>query len=157
MVATSARGGSQLLFAVVAALLVLNAAGLIISVVAELPTEFDTTPDPDNVLEDSVSKGTLLAGPMTAMAALIVAAVFVRWGGRWLGALGFVIAIVIGVLFTIGSFGEPLQPEASDPPVAFLVAWKVVGVGLALALAGLSATGLYRRVRPQRQSSIGGG
>jgi hypothetical protein len=44
---------------------------------------------------------------------------------------------VIGLLFTVGHLGEPLHPETSDPPVAFLVVWRVLGVTLALAMSAL--------------------
>jgi hypothetical protein len=54
---------------------------------------------------------------------------------------------VIGLLFTVGHLGEPLHPEASDPPVDFLVVWRVLGVTLALAMSALSLIELTSRMR----------
>jgi len=51
------------------------------------------------------------------------------------------------VLFVVGNIGEPLHPKASDAPVAFLVVWRVVGIGLAIGLIGLAGTELHRKVR----------
>ena len=148
MVTAVLSDSRKALLVCVGALLLLNAIGLGISIAAELPTEFDTRGDPDKVLEDSVTKGTLIAAPLTAMAALIVGALLFWFGGRWLGTLGLVITAVLAVLATIGTLGEPLHPEASDPPVAFLVAWKVIVVFLALSLVALCLVRGWQIWRP---------
>jgi len=136
-----------LMLLVAGAVVVLNATGWVISVAAELPSEFDGVRDPDEVLSDSVTVGTLLAAPLTTLVALGVAMLLAWRGGRWLRSAGLVGAAVLGVLFTVGTLAEPLHPEASDPPVAFLLAWKVLAAGLCAGLAILSAVALYRTWR----------
>jgi len=136
------------LVVVVAAILALNAIGIIISIVAELPTEFDTKADPDNVPEDSITKGTLIAAPVVILIVLAGCALLAGLRPKWLATLGLAVLVVLGVVGTIGILGEPLHPEASDPPVAFLVIWKAMGIGLLGALVALSLANLYYVWRP---------
>jgi hypothetical protein len=130
---------------VAGAVLALNLIGWAISVAAELPAEFDGVRD--DVLADSVTAGTLLAAPLTALVALIVLSLLAWFGGRWLGSVGLLGLIALGVVFTIGNLGEPLDPEASDPPTAFLVTWRIVAVGLCGALIVAAAVQMVYRVR----------
>ena len=136
----------------VCALLVLNAIGAVISVAAEWPTEFDTEGDPEKVLEDLPTRGTLLAAPLSVLIVLVVATALTWLRNRWLASIGLAVLIALCLLFTIGTLGEPLHPEASDPPVAFLIVWKIVVLGVIGSLVALSLIGLYRRWRPATAS-----
>ena len=143
-------GASKALLAVVGAHLVLNLVGLVISVAGRMPAEFGGVGDPDKVLGEFFTRGTLLAAPLAPLVALVAFTVFAWRGGRWLAMLGFLGLAVIGILFVIGNLGEPLEPEASDPHIAFLIVWRAISIGLSGALAGLSARGLYDRLRSRR-------
>lgn len=116
-------------------LLLLNLVGAAISIAARWPAETGGIADPDRVASDFVTRGTLLAAPLLTLVLLAAGALLVIQGGRLVAASGLVGLILIAVIMTIGTLGSPLQPEASDPPVAFLVVWR----GLSLVLLGLLA------------------
>ena len=140
------RRAPKLLPWLIGVMILFNLLGFAIAVAAELPSEFDCACDPDEVLRDSVTRGSLLAAPLTVLVVLAIAALLIWTSGRWLGALGALAALALGVASVVGLFGEPLHPELSDPPFAFLVAWRVVAVSLSAALLALSATTLYGRL-----------
>ncbi len=57
---------------------------------------------------------------------------------------------MLGVVYTIGTLGEPLDPERSDPPVLVYAGFRVFGLAAALsfvALGGLTAIGAIRERR----------
>jgi len=136
------------LFLVVGAILVFSAIGWVISVVFEMPGEFGDLGDPDNVLAESVTRGTLLAAPLTTLIGLVVLSLLIWRGNRWLRSVGLLGMMILGVLFVVGNLGEPLDPEASDPPLALLLVWRAIGTGLSVSLAALAAAALYRTLRP---------
>jgi hypothetical protein len=130
-------------------LLLGNIIGLVISVAARWPAEFGGVGDPDNVLGEFFTRGTLLAAPPPPLIALAVGVVLALRGGRWLGALGLLTMIVVAALFIIGTLGEPLRPQASDPPIAFLFAWQAGFIALSAAQIALAGIELWRRIRGQ--------
>lgn len=136
----------RLLASLIGATIVFNLIGLVIAVAEKYPGEFDCTCDRDSVLGDSVTTGSLLAAPITTLVALAVAALLVWRARRWLAMLGAAGALGLGVIFIIATIGEPLHPEKSDPPFAFLLAWRIVGVGLAAGLVVLAAACLFGRL-----------
>lgn len=102
--------------------IVFNLIGFAIAAAGEYPSEFDCDSCAANdVLADSVTKGSLLAAPLTVLVVLAVVPLLAWRGGRWLRALGAAAGLVLGIIFMIGIWGEPLDPDKSDPPLAFLV------------------------------------
>jgi hypothetical protein len=140
----------QVLVAVVGALFALNIVGLIVSIAARWPTELDGAGDPDDVLGEFVARGTLLTSPLTTLILFAVFVLVLFTGGRLIGAAAAAGMIVTGILFTIGHLGEPLEPEMSDPPKAFLIAWRAVAVILSGSMAVLAAYELRDRLLPER-------
>ena len=126
-----------------------NLIGLVISVAARWPAEFGGVGDPDNVAREFFSRGTLLAAPLAPLVALVVSAFLALRAGGWLRVLGLVGLMVIGVLFIIGTLGEPQRPEASDPPVVFLLAWQAVFIAISAMQIVLAGAELFQRVRPR--------
>lgn len=135
------------LLSVVVALLVFNAVGFVIAVAAELPAEFDGVRDPDDVLSDSVTVGSALAAPLTTLVVLSVCALLACLRSRWFAVIGLLGLIVLGTLFILGTVGEPLHPEASDPPVAFLLVWRATAVALCIMLIVVAALEAFSRLR----------
>jgi hypothetical protein len=138
---------SGVLVWLVVALLIGNALGLVISVAAGWPAEFGGVGDPENVLGEFPSRGTLLAAPIAPLIVLVVGLVLALRGNRWLASLGLLALVVVPVLFVIGTLGEPLRPQASDPPVAFLIVWRTVFIALSVALVVFAGLELWRRAR----------
>jgi len=124
---TLSAQAARLLPLLIGVVIVFNLIGFVIAVAGEYPSEFDCgSCTAGDVLADSITKGSLLAAPLTVLVILGCAAVLVGHCGRRLGALGALIGLVLGVVFMIGIWGEPLDPERSDPPLAFLVVWRVL-------------------------------
>lgn len=143
-----------MLLSVVGALLVFNVVGFVIAVAAELPAEFDGVRDPDDVLLDSVTVGSALAAPLTTLVALSVCALVACLPFRWLAVVGLLGMIVLGALFIVGTIGEPLHPEASDPPVASLVVWRAIAIAMCVLLIAPSALEAFHRLRPLQQAAV---
>ena len=138
---------ARILPLLIVAIIVFNLIGFVIAVAGEYPSEFDCDScAPGDVLADSITKGSLLAAPLSVLVLLAIVAVFAWRGGRRLGALGALIGLVLGVVFMIGIWGEPLDPERSDPPLAFLVVWRVLATAISVALISLSGLALYGRL-----------
>ena len=137
----------RLLAATVALLLLGNIVGLLISVLAGWPAEFGAVGDQDNVLGEFFRRGTLLAAPPAPLLALVVSALLAFGRKRWLSVLGLLGLIVVAALFIVGTLGEPLRPQASDPPVAFLFAWQAGFIVVSVALITLAAVDILRRFR----------
>lgn len=140
-------GRTKLIIGVIAALLVLNLVGAAISIAAGWPAEFDGVGDPDNVWGEFLSRGTLLAAPLLTLVLIAASVLLIIQGGKLVAGAGLVGLIILAVLIIVGSLGEPLSPEASDPPVAFLVAWRAVMILLATTLALFSSYELRDRLR----------
>lgn len=121
-----------------------NLIGFVIAVLGEYPSEFDCDScAADRVLDDAVTKGSLLAAPLTVLVVLAIVALLAWRGGRWLGAVAAGAGLLIGVVFMIGIWGEPLDPEKSDPPLALLIVWRALATALAVALVSVSGLDLY--------------
>ena len=141
---TADRG--RLIATAIATLLAFNALGLVVSLIEKAPKEFGGVGDPDNVLGEFPTQGTLFAAPLAPLLVLILG-LWLRGCGRWFAILGLLAVIVVGVLFVVGTLGEPWQPQASDPPLALLIVWRSVGIALSVSLIGLAGADLYGKVR----------
>lgn len=70
-----------------------------------------------------------------------------------MGAVGLA---VLGVVYLIGSLGEPLlHPERSNPPVALYVLIRVVGVAVVLTLIVFAVTSAVRALRAGERGEEG--
>lgn len=102
---------ARLLPLLIGGIIAFNLIGFVIAVAGEYPSEFDCDScTADGVLADAATKGSLLAAPLTVLVVLAIV-VLLTWRG---GRLGAVAGLLIGVVFMIGVWGEPLDPEKSD-------------------------------------------
>ena len=111
------------------------------------PAEFGSVGDPTDVAGEWVSRGTLLSPPLVPMLAqglFTLLALARRRGWRIVAGLGLA---ALGVLYTIGGLGEPLDPEASNPPVALYAALRVAGLVGCIALAALAVATVMQVIR----------
>ena len=119
-------------------LLVYWVVGIVAAIMQDWPAEFSTTPadDPETVWQWIV-RGSLVSAPIAPIAAQAVLtglALLERPGWRIVAGVGFAL---LGVVYTIGTLGEPLDPERSDPPVIVYGAFRVFGLAAALTLVVL--------------------
>ena len=125
-----------------------------VAITQDWPAEFSTSPsdDPETVGQWIV-RGSLISAPLAPILAQVVLtglALLERPGWRIVSGFGFA---VLGVVYTIGTLGEPLDPERSDPPVLVYAGFRVLGLAAALsfvALGGLTAIGAIRERRARR-------
>ena len=102
-----------------------------LAVALDLPAQFGATGT--DAAAEFASRGTAISPPPLPLAVLAVAAGLAlrpRGGGH--GGRGA--AVVIGVLFAIGSLGEATAPATPDVGTAVLVGSGIAGVAIALAL-----------------------
>jgi len=132
-------------------LLVYWVVAIVVAITQDWPAEFGTSPsdDPETVGE-WILRGSLVTAPLAPIVAQVVLtglALLARPGWRIVSGIGF---SVLGVVYTIGTLGEPLDPERSDPPVLVYAGFRVFGLAAALsfvALGGLTAIGAIRERR----------
>ena len=128
---------------------------VVVAITQDWPAEFSTTPadDPDTVGQWIV-RGSLVSAPLAPFVAQVVLtglALLRRPGWRIVAGVGFAL---LGVLYVIGSLGEPLDPERSDPPVLVYGAFRLIGVVAALALVVLGAATARRAIGELRSASL---
>ena len=106
----------------------------ILGVAQGWPAEFGGLGDPDDVSGEWVTRGTLISPPIYLVAAQGALTLVLFLESRLLrGIAGFGLA-ALGAYFAIVGFGEPFDPELSDPPVALYAVLKGVGIAGSLGL-----------------------
>ena len=113
------------------------------------PAELGSVGDPQDVAGEWAARGTLFSPPLAAMvaqAALTALALAPRPAAQLTAGGGLA---VLGCLYLIGGFGDPLDPAASDPNVVANVLLRAAGVvgAAALAATGVAAAGVAWRRR----------
>jgi hypothetical protein len=106
----------------------------ILGVAQGWPAEFAGLGDPEDVSGEWATRGTLVSPPIFLVAAQAALTLVLFLESRLLrGVAGFGLA-ALGSYFAITGFGEPLEPELSDPPVALYAVLKGVGIAGSLGL-----------------------
>ena len=101
-------------------LLVFWALATVLAVAQGWPAEFNGLGDPTDVGGEWVSRGTLVSPPVFPIAVQIALTLIAFLDRRlMLGIAGFGLAI-LGAVYAIAGFGEPFDPENSDPPTCAL-------------------------------------
>ena len=83
---------------------------------------------------------------------LIVSAVLAT-STRWWGTVAVVVLTALGVVFTIGGWGEAFGPPNANVPRTVLVVGGIVWMLLGLSLATFGARELVARLRRARTTS----
>jgi len=133
-------------------LLVYSVVAIVVAIAQDWPAEFSTTPSDDpQTVGQWIVRGSLVSAPLAPIAAQVVLtglALLERYGWRLVAGVGFA---VLGVVYTIGSLGEPLDPDRSDPPVIVYGAFRVVGLVAALTLVILGVLTTRSAIRELRR------
>ena len=107
--------------------------GAIISIAAGWPAQFGGRGDPDSVASEFLTRGTAFAPPLIPLVLFALCAFGARRDGRW-AMVATVGAILLAVVFVIGSLGEAFASETPDVPRAALLASGVIGALLSLTV-----------------------
>lgn len=129
-------------------LVVVMVVGAIVSIAAGWPAQFGGQGDPEAVASEFLTRGTALAPPLIPLVLFALCAFGARRDGRWtmVATIG---AVLLAVVFVIGSLGEAFASETPDVPRAALLASGVIGALLSLTVI---ATG-FAHLRERRMAA----
>ncbi len=147
------RPTTRRLFSVAVLINVLSVVGFILAYVFQWPSEFvigEVTEH--NVTLADIATGTVTSIPLAPWIVLVVVTLLAR-SRRWWGTLAVVVLCLLGVVFTIGGYGELSTPPTPRVPRAVLVMAGVVYCVLGLSLLVAGVIDLIDRVRPRRSPS----
>lgn len=126
--------GPRTIVSIAAALAIISIIGFLLCLVFQWPSQFVLGGPGDSrvTLADLVS-GTVLSPPLIPWAILVVATLLAR-SQRWWGTTAIVLLCLLGVVFTIGGWGESFGPANPRVPHPVLVGsgviWMVLGLSL---------------------------
>lgn len=89
-------------------------------------------------------RGTAISPPLAPLMVLAVSLVLLRRSDRW-ATVGCAIAVVLGILFAIGSLGEALADATPEVSKTLLVSSGIVGVLIGAILVSLAVAALIAR------------
>lgn len=120
-------------------LIVVMVVGALISIAAGWPAQFGGKGDPDSVASEFLTRGTALAPPLIPLLLFALCTFGAQRDDRW-AMIATVGAVLLAVVFVIGSLGEALASETPDVPRPALVVSGVLGALLSLTVivAGLA-------------------
>lgn len=130
-----------------AALLVLWVVATVVAIDQGWPYEWGGTGDPGAVGEEWVGKGTLISPPLVTLLAQVLFTGALLLQRRWFLVAGGLGLAILGVLYTVASLGEPIDPTLSDPPAAVRLAFLAGALAGAALLVVLGAITAVRAVR----------
>ena len=127
------------------ALLAWSLLATVVAIVEKLPYEFGGRGDPDTVAGDSITSGTALSAPLTALGVLVLATALAAASNRRMRTTGRLLFAFLAVVFTIAGLGEDFTPgDYEGLGRAVLTGFKVVGLALAVAMGVLAVVELVR-------------
>lgn len=143
-----ARSTQQALVLVGAVLSIVSLLGFVLCLLFQWPSQFvlGGTADSRVTLADLVS-GTVLSPPLVPWVILVVATSLAT-SRRWWGTAATIVLSLLGVVFTIGGWGEAFGPANPSVPRMVLVVGGIVWMLLGLSLAAFGARELLTRLRP---------
>jgi hypothetical protein len=125
-----------------------NAIAAVVGMKERWPGAFGITPDPDHI---TLLSGSAIAAPLAPLLLLVGCIVLLLLPWRSLGIAGAIGAALLGILFIIGTLGEPttFQPESALEEL-----FHLAGLMLAIGLVGLGVWTVVGYLRPQRTTSF---
>lgn len=102
-------------------LLVVMVVGVIVSIGAGWPAQFGGQGDPDAVTSEFFTRGTALAPPLIPLVLFALCAFGARRDDRW-ATIATIGAVLLAVVFVIGSLGEAFTSDTPDVRRAALLA-----------------------------------
>jgi hypothetical protein len=141
-----------------AALSIVSLVGFVLCLVFQWPSAFVLGKAASSrVTLGDVVTGTVLSPPLAPWVILTVSALLAR-SSRWWGTVATILLSLLGVVFTIGGWGEAFGPPNPYVPRSVLLVGGVVWMLLGLSLATFGVRELIARVRDRelhRGSSSG--
>ena len=125
-------------------LLVVMVVGAIVSIVAGWPAQFGGEGDPDAVASEFLTRGTALAPPLIPLLLFALCAFGARRDDRW-AMIATIGAVLLAVVFVIGSLGEAFASPTPDVPRAALLTSGVIGALLSLSVIATGVAHLRER------------
>jgi len=115
------------LVTVVVLFLIATAFSTIFAILNKLPYEFGGTGNPETVAVDSISHGTAISPPLTALVifAALTALTFRR---GWLGIVGLVGDMLLTVLFLVAGLAEPIIRRTLQAPSLGVAGVATIGL-----------------------------
>lgn len=107
-------------------LVVIMVAGAAISIIAQWPAQFGGRGNPDEVASEFLSRGTALAPPLGPLLLFAAFAALARRADRW-GTAAIVGAMLLSIVFIVGSLGEAFAEPTRDVPRVVLITSGIVG------------------------------
>jgi uncharacterized membrane protein YhaH (DUF805 family) len=129
-------------------LVIVMVVGAAVSIAAEWPAQFGGQGDPDEVAAEFLSRGTALAPPVAPLLLFAICAALASRRDRW-GTTAVVGAMLLSVVFIIGSLGEAFAEPTPDVPRAALITSGVVGALLSSAVLATGGAVLRNRGAPK--------
>lgn len=126
--------------------------GFVLCLIFQWPSLFvlGQATDSKVTLADLVT-GTVLSPPLAPWVILIVSTLLAA-STRWWGTVAVVVLSALGVVFTIGGWGEAFGPANPSVPRAVLLVGGIVWMLLGLSLATFGVRELLTRMRRSRTS-----
>ena len=126
---------------------IVSLVGFALCLIFQWPSQFVLGQSADSkvTLADLVT-GTVLSPPLAPWVILIVSTVLAT-STRWWGTVGVVVLSALGVVFTIGGWGEAFGPPNPSVPRAVLLVGGIIWMLLGLSLATFGVRELLARRR----------
>ena len=119
--------------------LALHSLASLVAIALKLPYAVGGVGDPNTVAEDFLVHGTALSAPLVTLIILVILILGVRRVGVW-GMLAHILLILLGVVFTVAGFMEPITLRIlQNPPLT------AQGIGIVLLALDL----LYPLIDPR--------
>lgn len=141
------RGARRALVSTATLLSIVSLVGFALCLIFQWPSLFVLGKAADSrvTLADLVT-GTVLSPPLAPWLILIVSALLAT-SARWWGTVAVVLLSALGVVFTIGGWGEAFGPANPSVPRAVLLVGGIVWMLLGASLAILGVRELSARLR----------
>lgn len=141
------RGARRALVSTATLLSIVSLVGFALCLIFQWPSLFVLGKAADSrvTLADLVT-GTVLSPPLAPWLILIVSALLAT-SARWWGTVAVVLLSALGVVFTIGGWGEAFGPANPSVPRAVLLVGGIVWMLLGLSLATFGVRELIARRR----------
>lgn len=135
------------LVATAATLSLLSVVGFALCLIFQWPSQFVLGHAASSrVTLGDVVTGTVLSPPLLPWVVLVVATVLAR-SKRWWGAIAVGVMTLLGVVFTVGGWGEAFGPSNPYVPHSVLLVGGIVWMLLGASLAILGVRELSARLR----------
>lgn len=142
-----ALGAKRALVLVATLLSIVSLVGFALCLIFQWPSRFVIGQAVQSkVTLGSLVTGTVLSPPLAPWVILIVSALLAT-SERWWGTVAIVVLSVLGVVFTIGGWGEAFGPPNPAVPRAVLLVGGIVWMVLGLSLATFGVRALLARRR----------